>query len=264
MKEGEKKTILVADDVKLFQLFLKYSLSAGKYNLIFTETGEGALDIIMKKNIDLLILDMELPDISGLEVLKRIRDLTKDMESVVQLKDLPVIIVTAYPTGKTKHQAEKLGISAFLPKPIKKEEIRRIVEKSLEEKFQIYSQRKLILCVESEPRVQKFYQRVLGTAHWDIICASNGLEALEMVEYQNPNLILTELNLPQMSGWEFLEALKQAERDIPVIVVSSVTDKESIQKARKMGIKEYLTKPFQLGKLKNAIQESLESKGEVK
>jgi len=257
MKEEDKKIILIVDDVKLFQLFLKYTLPQDKYDLIFIETGREALDIVIKKNIDLLILDLELPDMNGLEVLEKIRDLTKDMESVVQLKNLPVIIMTAYPTEKAKHQAERLGINAFLSKPVPKEEIRKIVEKTLEEKSQKHSQRKLILCVDSEPRVQKFYQRILGTTHWDIICASNGLEALEIVEYQNPDLIITELNLPQMSGLEFLEGLKEANSDIPVIVVSSVTDKESIQKAKEMGIKEYLTKPFQLDKLKDVIQENL-------
>ncbi len=254
----EKKTILIVDDVKLFQLFLKYALPQDRYNLIYTETGKEALDIIMGKNIDLLILDLKLPDIDGLEVLGEIRLLTKEMESIVQLKNLPVIILTAYPTKEAKHKAEILGISAFLPKPIKKEEIRKIVEKALEESSQKHSQGKLILCVDSEPRVQKFYQKIIGTAHWDIIYASNGLEALEIVEYQNPDLIITELNLPQMNGLEFLEELKKANKDIPVIVVSSVTDKEIIQKAKETGAKEYLTKPFQLDKLKDVIQENLE------
>ena len=106
--------------------------------------------------------------------------------------------------------------------------------------------------------MQKFYQRILGTARWDVTCASNGLEALEAVEYKNPDLILTELNLPEMGGLEFLQTLKETNRNIPAIVVSSVTDKESIDKAKEAGVREYLTKPFQLDKLKSAVREILE------
>jgi len=62
MEEQGKKTILIIDDVKLFQLFLKYTLSPDNYELIFADTGKQGLDIIMEKDVDLLILDLELPD----------------------------------------------------------------------------------------------------------------------------------------------------------------------------------------------------------
>ena len=258
MEEQGKKTILIIDDVKLFQLFLKYTLSPDNYKLIFADTGKQGLDIIMEKDVDLLILDLELPDINGLKVLERVRALTRDMESVVQLKELPAIMVTAYPTEKARVQAERLGVAAFLTKPVKKQEIRKIVKEIFGGSYKKHSRRKLILCVDSEPRVQKFYQRILGTARWDVTCASNGLEALEAVEYKNPDLILTELNLPEMGGLEFLQTLKETNRNIPAIVVSSVTDKESIDKAKEAGVREYLTKPFQLDKLKSAVREILE------
>lgn len=263
MGQNGKKTILIIDDVKLFQLFLKYTLSSSEYELIFAERGKEGLDIIMKKDIDLLIVDVELPDISGLEVVEKVRALNRDMESVVQMKDLPVIVVTAYPTEKARIQAERLGVSAFLTKPFEKETIRKIVRQVLEGSYKVSSKRKLILCVDSEPRVQKFYQRIFGAAELDVVCASNGLEALESVEYRNPDLILTELNLPEMSGLEFLQALKETNRNIPTIVVSSVTDKESINKAKELGVREYLTKPFQLDKLKSIVREILKKvKGE--
>mgnify|MGYP000486368405 CR=1 FL=1 len=148
MGQNGKKTILIIDDVKLFQLFLKYTLSSSEYELIFAERGKEGLDIIMKKDIDLLIVDVELPDISGLEVVEKVRALNRDMESVVQMKDLPVIVVTAYPTEKVRIQAERLGVSAFLTKPFEKETIRKIVRQVLEGSYKVSSKRKLILCVD--------------------------------------------------------------------------------------------------------------------
>ena len=262
MNEKNKKNILIADDVKLFQIFLKQSLTNDDYELLFVRTGKEALDIVMRKNIDLLILDLELPDINGLEVLKRIRRITQDMQSIVQLNNLPVIIITAYPRKEAETEAKKLGVVNFLAKPIKKKEIERIVKETLQGQQRDYLKRKLILCVDSEPRVQKFYEGVLETEKYNIICASNGLEALEAVEFKNPDLIVTELNLPEMGGLEFLQTLKESKRDIPVIVVTSTTDKKVREEVGKVGVDKYITKPFRLEDLKKSIGQILEKDSE--
>lgn len=257
MSDKKKKIILVADDVKLFQFFVKQTLTSEDYELMFVQKGKQALDMVMKKDIDLLILDMELPDMNGLEVLQNIRKVTQDMQSVVQLKDLPVIMVTAYPKEEIRKEAERLGVVCFLSKPIKRKELRKIVQDVLEGHYYKYGKKKLILCVDSEPRVQKFYEGTLSDERWDVITASNGLEALETIEFKSPDLIITELNLPEMNGIEFLQTVKESNQNIPVIVVSSVSEKEGMEKLKDVEIRKYLTKPFQLDELRKSIEETL-------
>lgn len=257
MNQKGKKLILAAEDVKLFQLFLKQSLESDDHELLFVETGRQALDTVMQRDIDLLILDLALPDINGLEVLQKIRAATSDMQSVVQMKDLPVIILTAYPRKEARLEAEKLGVMAFLTKPIKERKIREIVDQVLRGEYGNHVGRKLLLCVDSEPRIQKFYEGVLGANRWHVVCASNGIEALEAVEFKNPHLIITELNLPEMGGLELIQSLKEENRNIPVIVVSSSSDEETRKKAEGMGVSKYLTKPFHLNELRKSIEESL-------
>jgi len=261
MNKKEKKSILVADDVKLFQLFIKQTLTSSDYELIFVEKGRQVLDTVMKKDIDLLILDVELPDMNGLEVLRNIRKLTKDMQSVVQLRELPIIMVTAYPREEIRKEAERLGVVSFLGKPVKRKELRKIVEDVLEGRYQEFGRKKLILCVDSEPRVQKFYEGTLSDRNWDVVTASDGIEALEAVEFKSPDLIITELNLPQMDGVEFLQTLKESNQNIPVIVISSVSEKEGQQKIQGLGVKKYLSKPFQLDELRKSVREILEKPG---
>ena len=263
MNKKEKKTILVADDVKLFQLFIKQTLTSKDYELIFVERGKQAIDTVMRKDVDLLILDVELPDVNGLEVLRKIRKLTKDMESVVQLKELPVVMVTAYPREEIRKEAEMLGVVSFLGKPLKRKEFRKIVEDVLEGRYQEFKRRKLILCVDSEPRVQKFYEGTLSSGNWNVITASNGIEALEAVEFKSPDLIITELNLPQMDGVELLQTLKESGQNIPVIVISSVSEKEGKQKIQNLGVKKYLSKPFQLDELRKSVREILKGQEEA-
>lgn len=258
MNKKEKKFILVADDVKLFQLFIKQTLTSRDYELIFVDRGKQVLDTVVKKDIDLLILDVELPDMNGLEVLRNIRKLTKDMQSVVRLKELPIIMVTAYPREEIRREAEKLGVVNFLGKPLKRKDLRRIVEDLFEGHYQNFGKKQLILCVDSEPRVQKLYEGILSSINWNVLTASNGIEALEIVEFESPNLIITELNLPQMDGVEFLQTLKQSGQNIPVIVVSSINEKEGQQKIQGLGIKKYLSKPFHLDELRQSVKEILE------
>ncbi|MBC7188625.1 response regulator, partial [Candidatus Aerophobetes bacterium] len=256
----EKKTILIADDVKLFHIFIKQTLASKDYELVFVERGKEVLDFVMKKNVDLLILDVELPDMNGIEVLKSVRKLTQDMQSVVELKELPVIMVTAYPREEIKIEAEKLGVAGFFGKPIKRKEFKKLVEEILKEGYRGENAKKLILCVDSEPRVQRFYKGTLSDRNLQVLTASNGLEALEMVEYNRPNLIITELNLPEMDGVEMIKTIRETNPHLPIIVVSSVSEKEGSEKLKELKVEGYLSKPFKLRELKNKLILLLEKK----
>jgi len=206
MKEQHKKTILIVDDVRLFHLTVQQALASEDYELIFKTTGKDALNIIMRKKIHLLILDLYLPDMNGLEVLKSIKKIDQkltgvcDSETIAQLKDFPVIIVSAYLEEKLIRQAERIGIAGYMTKPITQSQIKAMVKDVLEGSRKQYSRKKVILCVDGEPRVREFYQGALSDAKHDVITAPNGIEALEKAEFQDIDLIITELNLPEMSG----------------------------------------------------------------
>jgi len=111
-----KKTILIVDDVKLFRLTIQQALASEDYELVFKTTGKEALNFIMKKKIHLLILDLYLPDISGLEVLKNIKKIDQrltgvcDDETIAQLKNFPVIVVSAYLQEKVVKEVKRMGV----------------------------------------------------------------------------------------------------------------------------------------------------------
>jgi len=187
----------------------------------------------------------------------------QEMESIVQLASLPVIMVTAYPSKEARLEAERLNVAVFLTKPIKKQRMREVVEQTLQGEYPGESLRKLILCVDSEPRVQKFYKRTLTSGQQMVSCVSDALAALEKVEFEKPHLIITEMNLSEMSGLELIQTLKETSQNIPVIVVSSTTSKENLEKAKELGVYQYLTKPFHLKELITAVKESLVGNGDA-
>ncbi len=103
-----------------------------------------------------------------------------------------------------------------------------------------------ILVVDDEAPLRNLLTRFLQLEHYEVMSAANGAEALALVTEQQPDLVLLDLNMPVMSGFEALQQLKAnpASRDVPVVVVSSDVDVEQIAACLKLGAEDYLPKPF--------------------
>jgi len=115
--------ILIIDDQKLIRNSLKVALEKDAYEVHLAETGAKGLDIIRKNSIELVLLDIRLPDINGIEVLRRIRD--ADPEIIV-------IMMTGYGTVENAVQAMKLGAFDYVNKPFKTKTLATILKLALE------------------------------------------------------------------------------------------------------------------------------------
>lgn len=103
---------------------------------------------------------------------------------------------------------------------------------------------KIILVVEDESALQKAMSDVLTQEGFEVASAPDGEAGLRLAQEKKPNLILLDLILPKMNGFEVLEALKKdtATRSIPVIVLTNLEDMKNIQKAVDLGATTYLVK----------------------
>lgn len=110
-----------------------------------------------------------------------------------------------------------------------------------------------ILIIDDDPRMHKLLFRQLEP-EFVLRVASSGSEGLEKVQAIQPDLILLDLMMPQISGMEVLKRLKETGREIPVIVLTAYGSVDSAVQAIKLGAADYLEKPFESQKLKQAIQ----------
>ncbi|HEY3311802.1 MAG TPA: SpoIIE family protein phosphatase [Anaerolineales bacterium] len=119
-----------------------------------------------------------------------------------------------------------------------------------------------ILIVDDEPFNVDYLEQELEDSHYEIISAGNGQEALEKVRSESPDLILLDIMMPVMDGFEVLSRLKPnpSTRDIPVIVISANSDVRSMVKGIQLGAEDYLPKPFEPVLLHARISSSLEKK----
>ena len=129
-----KPSILIVDDDEVMQQTLSDVLKKRGYEIFSVGSGNGALSVIKKNIIDLVLLDMRLPDVDGLEVLKKIKELDTE---------ILVIMMTAYSDVQTAVSAMKSGAYHYINKPFELEELRLLIEKGLETKSLINEVRRL-------------------------------------------------------------------------------------------------------------------------
>jgi len=120
-------------------------------------------------------------------------------------------------------------------------------------------QGKKILIIDDSHTNVVLLQAILGNKGYNTITASNAKEAYLIMENEKPDLILLDLLMPEISGFDFLFHIKSNKetRNIPVIVVSAVTDTANINRALALGAKDYIKKPIELQLFIEKVNETL-------
>ena len=103
----DKKKVLLVDDEEGFRKLIGTRIRNWGYDLIETANGKEAIEAVMNKGIEIVILDYKMPEMDGVEALEQIREINKK---------IPVIMFTAYPDEKSIKGTEKLGVSFYVPK----------------------------------------------------------------------------------------------------------------------------------------------------
>ncbi|MDP4114976.1 MAG: response regulator [Bacteroidota bacterium] len=106
--------------------------------------------------------------------------------------------------------------------------------------------KKVILIADDSATIRKFVSVALKLKGFDIISVSDGMEALEKLPTENINLIITDLNMPNMDGFELIKSIRSSSdfKEIPIIILSSLSKNEEIEMGIKCGANAYLVKPF--------------------
>ena len=125
-------------------------------------------------------------------------------------------------------------------------------------------QKNSILIVDDEKANLLFLNDILGS-NYDLFMARTGLEAIEMANEDKPDLILLDIILPGMDGYEVLTILKESEetREIPVIFISGLSSSDDEMKGLSLGASDYISKPFSTAIVKFRVQNQLKIKEQM-
>ncbi len=224
-------TILVIDDDPDVRAILRTSLEAGGYVVYEAASGQEALRMARGIKPDLATVDLMLPDIDGFGVIEKLK-------ADPATAQIPVVVVSAL---ERDAQAARFQLADYFVKPVRPSEVVTRIEELLAPKL---GGPRSVLVVDDEPDVRNTVTAALESAGWETRSAASGPVAIEMATAEAPDLILLDLHMPGMDGFEVITKLRsqEATRDVPVMVFTAITGHEAKARALRLGATGYLTK----------------------
>ncbi|PYQ54052.1 MAG: hybrid sensor histidine kinase/response regulator [Acidobacteria bacterium] len=201
-----KGTVLVIDDDPSACELMVRSLSKEGFRVLTAGGGEEGLRLAREASPHVITLDVLMPGMDGWAVLKQLK-------SDPKLSAIPVIMITM---ADDRSMGYALGASDYLTKPIDRERLAASVQR-----YRIGS--RSVLVVEDHDDTREMMARTLASDGWTVRQAGNGRIALDSVREVVPDLILLDLMMPEMDGFEFIAHLRETEawRRIPVVVLTA-------------------------------------------
>ncbi|MEM7222578.1 MAG: response regulator [Pseudomonadota bacterium] len=208
-RDGEAKPVVLAidDDPSVHEL-LKMVLSGDGYEVVSAESGVEGIRMAREVQPQIITLDVMLPDLDGWSVLAAVK-------SDPAISRIPVVMLSIVDDA-TRGYA--LGATEYLTKPVERGRLLAVLEQHVRSRHQ-----PRILVIEDDESTRMLIRNTLSELNGTVVEAFNGREGLERLADGLPDLILLDLMMPEMDGFEFLDALRQNEawRDIPVVVVTA-------------------------------------------
>jgi signal transduction histidine kinase/CheY-like chemotaxis protein len=206
--ELEQASILLIDDEPANQQLMRRYLAKEGWTLAFAESGKEGLSLARKIRPKVICLDILMPSMDGWTVLSLLKN---DPD----LQNIPVIILSL---TNDKHLAYSLGASEFLNKPVNREQMIKVLDK-----FVSNHQDHSVLVIEDDVVSSEMMTKMLTKEGYDVSQANNGRTALNGMEHKIPDLILLDLMMPDMDGFQFLSELREHEKwcHIPIVVVTA-------------------------------------------
>jgi DNA-binding response OmpR family regulator len=245
----EGLVLVVDDDPEVVRLVRGYLEDEGLAVLSASTAAEGAA-VAADRHPDVILLDLLLPDQSGLELLQKL----KRDPSTARIPVLVVSIMNDTVKGLT------MGAADYLVKPVERAAmvaaVRRLLDGGAREPT--------VLVVDDEHDTAELIRDTLRTEGLRTQVAHHGRQALELIARKKPDLVILDIMMPEMSGFEVLEALgrDQGTAGIPVLVLTARGDENDARRGLELGARRYMSKPFDVRALIAEVRRHLRPQGQ--
>ena len=221
--------VLVIDDDATARELISDHLKADGFSVVTAEGGMEGLKLAKELQPTAITLDVMMPDLDGWSVLAALRQNP-------ELADIPVIMVSIVDEHR---RGIALGAAGYLTKPIDRERLHQLVRR-----FMAPAGPTRVLMVEDDALQRERMLGWLERPQWIVREAANGREALNLLREEKPDVILLDLMMPEMDGFEVVAALQKDAgwRDIPVIVITSLDLNAKDRERLNSGVQSVLVK----------------------
>lgn len=226
-----EKILIIDDDI--LNLKLATHILQSEYEVLCAKSGNEGIAILHNEEIDLVVLDLMMPDMNGLEILAKIRE-------DITISDVKVIIFTAYGMKSDVIEAVRLGALDFIKKPFMPAELLERINKVIQ------IEKKDSILVIDDDRMSLMVAYKMLEIQYDVVGVLSGSEALSYLEKNTPNMILLDYQLSDLDSMEIMDRIQCTENlaDTPVIFLTEDEDRTSEAELLKSGAWDVIHKPF--------------------
>ena len=206
---ADKDIVLVIDDDPAMRDLMRRFLQREGYGVAVALNGPQGLEKARELRPVAITLDVNMPEMDGWNVLQ-------ELKSDAALAQIPVVLLTM---EEDRSRGYALGAADYLSKPVDRNRL-----KGLLQRYRLETSAGPVLLVEDEAVTRLDLRVELEKSGWEVAEAANGREALEQIARRRPQLILLDLMMPEMDGFEFVEALyrEEAWRSVPIVVLTAL------------------------------------------
>jgi len=254
-------SILVVDDEELNRDLLSRRLTTEGYTVATAPGGNQAMDMLRVEPYDLVLLDIMMPGVDGYEVLKRIK-------AEPTLTDTPVIMVTALGDDPTIKRCLELGAADYVGKPYQIAHLKSRIWQAIEalsrvrRRAAVRDDAALVLVVDDDELNRDLLARRLDKAGHLAHTAASGEQVLGLLAKHRYDLVLLDIMMAKMDGFTILQQIRQQPSlaQLPVIMVSALSDSASVARSLELGANDYITKPVNAALLRERVLELLNNR----
>lgn len=257
MDTSKNIKILVVEDSPTQAELQKHLLEKYGYQVFTATNGKEALSAVKGQKPTVIISDIIMPDMDGYELCRQIKADKK-------LKDIYFILLTVLSDPKAILKGLECGADDFIIKPYREEQLLSRIDYILSKKSakEPASERLEVLVVEDSPTQSELLEHLLTQFGYRVAFATNGRDALTAMHKHKPSLIISDVLMPDMDGFELCKQVKHDAKlmDIPVILLTVLSTPEDIIRGLEAQADAYVTKPFQEDYLMSKVGSIIETR----
>lgn len=246
-----KNKVLIIEDEELTRNFLKRAIDREGYEVILASDGREGLDLFGTEKPGIVITDLKMPHIDGLEVMHTIKQISPEAE---------VILVTGYGEYDTAITALREGALDYLKKPIELEQLivslgRARGKIAQREKIDIKTN---LLILEDDESTRNKLARAFEKEGYKVFTGADGEEGIRLFSENKIDILLVDIKMPQKGGLEVLHEVKKISKDCELIMITGYGDEDTAIQAMRDGAINYIRKPIDLEQLLLAVQKAVD------
>ena len=246
----DNRRVLVVEDSYVIRKGIIKSVESLALEITEAADGQEGLDLALNGDFGLIITDVDMPYMNGIE-------LCRQLKSIPVTRAIPIIMLTSFDSDADVDRGFGAGATAYLSK----DEARTCLCKTITETLTMSAiqRKRTIMVVDDSKTIRRLVEDGLAQAGFQVITAKNGKRALTLIKDRRPDLILSDIDMPEMNGFAFCEAVNSDPNlaSIPFVAMSTHDDRGHMKRMLKRGAEAYIPKPFNMDQLVILVEKLL-------